>query len=663
LTAGIIAGCSIKSPTAPSWEVVLSLPLSDHWFSLESIFREAESENFQAMGVDRIYTVIEKESLDRFEVEDQITLDPIDESVSREIGTFTVPAQETQTTSLSLFTMYPTLPTGGSVPVPADSFPAVAADIPVFGSFTQVTIASGDVTVRLTNDTRLEYDVLEVRRLDDTAAGALVLTVDMIGTSGNLVDAETRTVIEPLDGLALSSDLSLEVLGHTIGGTVTLVGTEGFDLEVELSDLQVDSVTGRVDPIDYSFSESITFADPAQVQSVALAGGTLTLELDNQLPVPLQLSIQLPEFEDSLGNPVSPTLNAAAGLFDSDVRGLVGHTIMPTQTAPDTLTLTVDVTVHSDGSGPGTVTLASTDSVTVRAALADLVVESVTGVLDPRIVTIEPDSVEIEEEGNLLDELRKVDLTAIELALEVRSTIDFPAQLTLDIEGEGGVPAYVPLSLDLTLPASSIQDTTFFVFNETNTPALIDLLNAIPTLIRFSGEASVGDDAHVGTVSSTSYIEVDVSFRVPVLLEVNQTIDYESDKEFNDEGLVDDEDEESVQFLEASLTYRLSSSMGLPLTARWVVARDSAVLYTDPEIELQLRIFADPAAAADTTIVLSSADWEILKEPHWMGAKITIPPTATPIRMSESDSIRARVAAEVKVLIDPEGNGGEGGGK
>ena len=666
LAGGLAGGCSLESPTAPSWEVVLNLPLFNEWLDLSDLF---DASLFVPVGSDSVYAIDFDQSLDRIEVGDQITFDGIDEMVSRQIGTFTVPAQETQNTSLSLFTAYPALSAFigvGSVTIPAFTFPPVRSDIPAFGSFSRVTIASGTVTVRLTNNTRIPYDQLEVRLLDQTTTppDAVVLSIDMIGTNGDLIDGEMRTVVQPLDGLAVGSDLTLEILGHSNGDTtVALDGSEGFDIQVEFSNLVVDSATAVIDPIDFVFSDSITFTDAARIQSAALSGGTVTLELDNQLPIPLQLTVQLPELRDPFDTPVGLNLIAPAATLASDVRDLTDHTLTPTPVGPDTLVLSVNVTVHSDGSGGSQVTLASSDSVAIRAAVAGLVVRAVSGVLDPTGVTIDPDSLQIDDTGNLLDELRKINLTAIDLELEIRSTIDFPAQVNLSLVGVGGIPDPVPVDLGFYLPASGpggAPDTTVITFNETNTPELLTFLNAVPTTIRFSGSASIGDDAYVGSVTSASYLEVDVRFRMPVILDVTQPINIEIDKEENQNG-VGGGNEQKIRFQEATLTYQISSTMGLPLTARWVVATDSLDVYTNPQIEIPLTIYASKSAAVDTTITITRAQWDILQAPHWMGAKITIPPTTSPARLAKNDRVWLKAFLTVRARIDLEAGSGGGG--
>ena len=669
LMFSLAAACSIKSPSAPSWEVVYNLPLLNQWFDITDFM---EDEDFAPVGADSIYTVEFEESLERIDVGDSVTLEGLDQSVSESIGNFTVPSSPPQTASISLTALGGPGSSGGvPVPVPALSFSGITEDLPVFDSFTQVVIDTGSVTLGVTNNTRVDFDALGVRLLDKGAGNAVVVTVDV--TAGvTLLDGDTRNISTPLDGVTSGNDLIVEIFGHSLADNVTLDGTEGIDIVVTVGELRVSSATAEVGEIDFNFFETVTLTDEATVESATLSSGTLTLTLDNQLPIPLDLTVELPDLTNGGGSPVSLNPVAGPGAQSSVAHPLNDHTLAPGDVGGDKV-ISVVVNVHSDGSGGGQVTLASTDSVAVQVAITDLVVEWVSGVLDSTTVAL-PDSsfgLEIESGGNLLDELRKVDLTAVDLEITVRHNIDFPAYLQLNLVGEGGAPDPVELNIAFDLQPSGYTPTyqgdatgariDSLSLDETNSTVL-DFLNAFPTSIGYSGSVTVGNGIYSGSVSSYSWVEADVRFSTPLIIDITEPISIELDKEYSEEGVT--ELGEGIEIQEATLTYSLASTMGLPLYVQFTAASDSADVYTDPQVELVMALWASAAAAQDTVVTLTSDQWDLLSQPIYTGLRITIPPTGgTPFRVAKSDRLLVRAFVTVQALMKPGEDDGEGGGR
>ena len=332
------------------------------------------------------------------------------------------------------------------------------------------------------------------------------------------------------------------------------------------------------------------------------------------------------------------------------------------------------VNVYSPGSSGGQVTLSSTDAVSVQAAITGLVMQSVTGVLDSTGITIPQEEFEVtSDNGNFLDEARKLDLTDVELELTVRHNIDFPADIQLSLTGEGGIPDPVQINLSYHIDPSGFSpsgpaDTTtvsrVYTLSDMNESEanLLEFLNAFPTTIQSSGSASVGDGSYLGSISSYSSFQADLYFNTPLSFNVTEELVFKLDKEFNDEGFASG-GESDFEIQEATLTYEISSTMGLPLTVSMMVATDSALVYSDPDVELVLAIRSSAAASQDTVITLTSEQWELLQQPFYSGVQIVIPPTGgTPFRLAKNDRLFTKAFVTIKALIDPEGNG-EGGGR
>jgi len=649
----LAASCSIKDPVAPTWEVIINLPLINKSYEMADLIDEEE---LATVGSDSIYFYDYKGIIDPIEVGDEITIEDLDETLSQVIGTFSVPSPPPQSVPFPLSLLYPPA-AGGSggipVPIPAFSFSGIQLDMPAFGSFTYVVIDTGTVTLQVTNNMKMDFDTLGVHLLDEGAGNAVVMTVDV--TAGvPLLAGETRIVRRSLAGVSTGNDLLLEAFGHTPGAVVILDGTEGIDILATIGEAQVSSATGEVGVIDFSFPGSLTITGGSTITSATLSAGTITLSLDNELPIPLDIQVDLNDLTDVWSNPVNINLAAPEYSSVSDMYDLADHVVTPTDDGMGNQILTMDVTVHSPGSQGSQVTLSSTDSVSVRTQLTDRVISSIEGILDSTTVDIPEGSFRlIEESGNLLDELRKVSLTAVDMEVIVRHTLGYPAHLELMLTGEGGNPDPVNLTVDLHLnPGSDVApDTSITTRNESNSNVL-DFLNAFPTDIRYSGSATVGDGSTAGSVSSTSFLEADIRLSTPLIIDVVQPLDIELDKEFQDEGI--DIDEEKVRYLAADLDYSCSSTLGIEVVVCFMAAADSDMVYTNPDIEIVMRLQSPHDTARDTVITLRREQIEMLMDPFYTGVKIMIPPTGgTPLRVAMHDRLILKSFARVRAIINP----------
>ena len=672
LTFSLAAGCSIKSPSAPSWEVEYNLPLLNQWYDITDFL---DDEDFGFFGSDSIYAVDFDESLERFEIGSDITLDDISQSISQSIGTFSVPAAQPESTSVSLVRLGgPATTEGKTLPIPALSFTGIETDLPPFDAFTQVVIETGSVSVQVTNRTEVDFDTLNVRLLDEGAGDTLIVAFDITQT-GTLNNGETRVVNENLDGLTIVNDLSIEVRGHSLAGDALLDGDEEVAIVVAVGELRVSSATAEVGEIDFDFDPppSITITDSTKVESALLSAGFLTLTLDNQLPVPFYISIELSNITDGAGSPVLLNLQALPFAQGSDSQDLAGYTIEPVDDGSGGKEFVLVVNVHSDGSGGNQATLSNTSEVSVQADITGMVIQSVTGVLDATTIDIPEESFElVSESGNVLDEVRKIDFTEVDLELAVRHNIDFPATLQLSLAGEGGIPDPVQLNLLFNLAASGytpVDSTDTFFIEEVYTledlgeteENLLQFLNALPTGIRYSGSATVGDGTYLGSVSSYSSFEADIHFSTPLEFDITEPISIELDKEYEERGL--EIEAENVEIQETTLTYSISSTMGLPLNVSLTVAADSALVYSDPDVELLLAIRGSGEAARDTVITLTREQWELLEQPFYTGVRIVIAPdTGSTFRLTRSERIYTKAFATLKAIVNPI-DGGEGGGR
>ncbi|MFO7768295.1 MAG: hypothetical protein R6W82_04995 [bacterium] len=662
----LAGGCSLEEPSAPSWEIELNIPLSNTAYDLPEILPEDE---FTATGPDSIYTLEVDGSIDPVRVTDEITVEGFDRRVGETVGDFTVPAPVDRSAAFTLAELFPAAAGGYTGIIPAFTFPTVTRDLTPFEQYTQVTIDSGYVTLAVTNNTPVPISTLQMRLLE-SGSETEVLTADFSGAVPIAGNGGTGVVRVSLAGVSMSNDLSIEMEGSSDGSggdPVTVTGEEEVVVEVSVSELKAASATGEVGAFSGSHTEEIDLDAQSEIHAATFAGGSLQLEMTNQLPVDLDVAVAFPTLSNTAGSPCTVLLQARSGQTVSQGLDLSGWTLETEAQGNGVRRVPVSVDFSSPGSVGEQVTMAAADSVVVHAVLDQLAISELRGVLNAETVPIEPSAQPLfeEEEGNLLDELRKVGLSRVELELVVESGVDFPAQVDLDLTGRGGVPD--PVTLDISFPirpggtpGMPVTSTYLIDGDSPDHQALLDFINAFPDSVEYSGEVTVGDAAYEGEVRQGAEVSGQMRFRTPLELTVNETLRFESDIQHNEEGLEDEVD----RIQEATITYAVSTTTNMPMRIAYLAARDSNRVFSDPDLSLELSVTGILGTEQDTVVTLGPSDFDLLKEPVYTGLRVLIPPSgAAPYRISRNDQLFVRAFGTVRLLIDPDEDQGGGGGR
>jgi hypothetical protein len=127
VVAGIlIAGCSIKSPQAPSWDTTLRLPLINKAFSSGELFDRLASDDIKKDSAGNSSFYVAK-NLDSVSIQSVLSVEPTSSEFEKQVGLITVAAPSAMSQQIAL----------------ADVVPLTAGVVPDTGLWVEKTVVFG----------------------------------------------------------------------------------------------------------------------------------------------------------------------------------------------------------------------------------------------------------------------------------------------------------------------------------------------------------------------------------------------------------------------------------------------------------------------------------------------------------------------------------------
>ena len=143
-----IQSCGIKSPTAPSWDVALNLPLVDTTYSILDMIEKDSSivkPDYTKQGL-LIYSTVK--DVEKIEVSDKLTVDGFSTNTSKAIGSISIDSDET-TADIGFNWSQQGLTSGTQVPVLAENNRPVSSDLAAISQFQRENIGTWPIFLSL----------------------------------------------------------------------------------------------------------------------------------------------------------------------------------------------------------------------------------------------------------------------------------------------------------------------------------------------------------------------------------------------------------------------------------------------------------------------------------------------------------------------------------
>ena len=499
----LVAGCEIADPELPRYSTRLALPLGEERIDIAEIVNDEDYLIEMPDGTLGFQVEGDPDSV-AFDFDLAADLQP--QSVIGSLGNFTLDLADPIAVDFVLVDLYPAAAglDGETVPVPPFSFTTASAPEDL-QDIEWATLAAGTLTVTVDNGLPVPVsafagpDRLVLEIVDPGSGAALVtLSFDPIAAGGQAQQTAD------LAGVTLPGAISVRLVGGSPGSSgapVLVDAAAAIAIDAAFSDLEVSAAEAVVGA--QSFETSFVTDLPAdyEIQSAMIGSGTVSVSVQNQLPIFCQATVSWPDVVDLNQIPMSLVIDLVAGASATRQADFAGYVVQaPPGTALTQLTATVTVT--SPGSAGIPVLMQADQGLRADLGSGRIVFASVTGIVPETTYDFEP----MTETVDLPDELDGVSITRASLELELVNTAGLDAVTDFHLTGTSAGGAQRSLTVQETIAAADAGRATVtrIVLDETNS-TIVDFLNNLPTEITLTGGLTLGGSGEVGTVRADDY--------------------------------------------------------------------------------------------------------------------------------------------------------------
>ena len=614
LTASLVyVGCSLESPQAPTWDTDLTVPLITHHYDIyELIDRMAEDAlTYDSNG--NIMISFEQE-IDTVGVDAGLTINDINENYNHQLGQITMDPPPPMSTSLYL-NEYVAIAAGTY-----DEFGFSAGkDFDEMVDFESAVVSEGQLELTITNELGLNTDSLTIWIHNTSLSDTIVTYV----CQGGLPTGQTLIDTVAIDGSLVTNQLTLTSRIHTPGGTLFSVSDKNLAVSaVMLDGVSVFSATAQIPSQERVYSETVEFEDENQVNTAVFSSGQLLIDIQNTSELSGNFAVTINELENS-GQPYSANVYIPAQSSHQISQNLNGYRFEPQIVGVD-MAVDVDMTVAIAGSGDNLVTISSTDNFAISAALQNLEFSQVTGIIVPTEVELS----NTVEQLDLPTGMEDISLTDALITVNIYSEVDLPAEVSVELNGDGGQYLTFDAEINRGLPGN--PGYTQIVIDD-----LANLTSPVPNEITISGIAIVGDGESIGSVYLESRVWGDVEINSPLKFALGET---QVDADINSTDIdQNDIDEISERLLGGTIHATITNHLPFGCQVELFFAGDSATLYSNPQLTLGpyavgSGIISDGLVTQPTVtqleITLSETDLDIIENATlYVGQNIYLPGT------------------------------------
>lgn len=527
----LVAGCSVDAPQVPQFETQVVVPLGVRTVTgLDLIDDEGYVEGDSA-GAAPLRFVL-RGSMEEVAAGSLLDLDPPLTVFSFGLDGVRLVSERPLRADILLASLCDQFG-----PVPRDTlqvsiepflFPPVRRTVSPPEEISWVRLERGDLRITVRNHLPVPlggFAGVPLRlRLRDHRTGVSLTAAEIWG---RIEPGASAVANAPLAGLELSPELDLELSGASPGSggvAVDVHAADHVELEGSLTDLVADSAFAVVPAQSFATGGTVQLAGDVEISEGSILGGTIRIVIDNPYPVAGTGRVTLPSVHRAAdpGVPLFATIDVPAASGRVPGRGettldLAGAVVRPDSGSGESLEYRLGVETQRS-SGPVRLGIRAM----ARGAVdpGRLSFDSIRGRLDRRPFRISPTR-------TTLDPPEGIDSLSFEsasLALEITSTVAFPAQADLLVAGQpsgGGAQVLVPLRFSLAAAAGGIPRTTTVTLDETNSNILA-LLRARPRTMLVSGELLVGDGGE-GTIRRTDRLGGGYTLSAPWRMRIGRT--------------------------------------------------------------------------------------------------------------------------------------------
>jgi hypothetical protein len=625
--------CSVKTPSAPSWNTKLTIPLVNKNYDMVTLIEKMDEPLLKADSLGNLFFHIE-EDLDTVTLLGKLVCDSVTENFKDTLGTIKITPSDSKQLIFSLTDFYSSAP--GTVP---PDIATVEADLDTFTSFYQVTIKEGYATLTAANHLGLDLDSLKFDIIDKISSEILKTTIIPGGIQDNDSIIQKLTFVDE----TISNQFTIQVSARTPGGFVPSLEGKYFSFDLSIDSLMVTQGIAKIPYFDLTTEEEIILPSNHIIDSATIRTGSLFLDLSNFTNIIAFVEFDFPEFESNGQILRANRIIPAGGQSDLEL-SLDGYSFKPLSGA----SITVQIRTQINDSGDQLVSFNSSDSVTAVAFLSEVAFSQISGRLEPTVLDIG----EINRDIDLPPGFENVHLKNASLSLNIHNGVNFPADLSVTIEGNNGQT----LQLSGNIEAGSPWATAVTTIQENN---LDPFLDPVPQRITLTGQAICGDGISSGIVNEEDFFfgQIEIISPLELIMDSCQVqIDQDSHTVNDDvKSLIED------QVNWSKVIFKIESHLPLEARTSIFVSRNEENIFSDPDLvigpvnvprgELDQNGLVINSRISESTISLNYEELQIFQNsPFYIAGKLDFPGTnGAIIKALATDFIKITSYVEVEI--------------
>ena len=574
-----VPACMVGRPQVPSTNWTLRIPVADTTMTIQAVVENRSDylqiRDDQSMGL-RISQVLDQ----RETLGDRLSVSPVrPQPVETQLGEITIPGQSIDVPPIAMADLIgEEIPeTGVAVPVPATGI-ASAVDLDLSDRIQELEVIEGGIVVTITNG--LPVPLIVELELVDNSAGVELASIDfgrIESGSGPLTDTFD------LDDVSMTGNLTIRVVGTTVDvGDVLVEGNPSLQIEAEILDLTVSRAVAKIPQQDLPESRlDIDFPDDRiQVTRAEIRRGGLTLNVRNDIPIIVSVTLTLDDFQDLDGNRLTiPIDGLKPGETQTEHVSLDDITFLP----ENPLQLRVLYQAKTDSTNDFR-EIASDAQIVVSAETEDLFFGEVQGILN----NLEVDHDPVEQTLDIPEGLDNLGIGTTSLEAWVTSGVGFGSSIELFIEGTNNAGNSLSFTIAKDFEAGDPeQPKVIRVAPESET--LTDFLNLLPTTITVTPTIKVGDGESTERIAPEHWVRVDsVIFQSEARFEIKEDDRIEVMAQFQE---VRDEKLRtriSNNLLSASVTTKIENRIPLAVRVSLLVSPNEEEVFTNPLLRIPI---------------------------------------------------------------------------
>lgn len=625
--------CSLKTPTAPSWNTKLTIPLVKKDYDMITLIEKMDEPSLQTDSLGNLFFHIQ-EDLDTIRLLGRLVCDSVTKSFKDTLGTIKVTPSESKQVIFSITDFYSDEP--GEVP-PGSA--TIEADLDTFTAFYQVNIKKGYATLIVVNHLGLDLDSLKFDIIDNISSEILESIIIPAGIQDNDSIIQKLTFVDE----TFSNQFAIQVSAHTPGGFLSSLEDKYLSLDFSIDSLMASQGIAKIPCLDLTTEEEMVLPSNHIIDSAKVKTGGLFLDLYNFTNIIAFVEIDFPEFEKN-GEILKANRIIPAGGHSNLELSLDGYSFKPLSGS----SIKAQIKIQTNDSGDQLVFFSSSDSVTTATFLSEITFSQISGRLEPTVVDIG----EIQRDLDLPPGFEHAHITSASMNLDIYNGVNFPADLSVTIKGDKGQR----LELFGNIEAGSPWATAVTTIQEDN---LDPLLNPVPQKLTVTGQVICGDGISSGIANEEDFFfgEIEITSPLELILDSCQVQIDQDSYSVNDDvkSLIED------QVNSGKVIFKIESHLPLDAKVLIFVSKNKENIFSDPDLmigpvdvprgELDQNGLVINSKISKSTISLNYEELQVFRNsPFYIAGNLDFPGTdGNIIKALATDFIQITSYLEVEV--------------